>query len=479
MFVAVALGMLLAALDQTIVSTALPTIVGDLGGAGTCPGWSPPTCWPRPCPPPWSASSATCSAASSMFLLSVVVFLVGSFFCGFANSMTWLILFRAVQGLGAGGLMVTSSALIADVIPLRERGQYQGALGSVFGVVTVIGPLLGGLFVDHLSWRWAFYVNIPVGVIVHRGRRSGHPAVRSALASRRRLPRHHPGRARRQRPDAGDQLGRHHLPVAVPHDHLAWPPRSVVALVLFVLVERRAAEPVLPMRLFRNPVFSVAGPMSFIVGFAMLGGITFLPTYLQYVEGTSATASGIRHAADGARPAARGHRQRQRGQQNRPLPRCSRSPARSAWRGGLYLLSLLDEHTGFWHRSLYMFVLGVGVGLTMQVLVIAVQNTVDYTDLGVATSGVTFLRTIGSSFGVAVFGSVYAGQLTHNIAAALVAHPLPPGVNPKVTQSPEALHKLPAAVSRTRSCTRTPSPCTWCSWPASRWRWPRWCCRCS
>jgi hypothetical protein len=218
---------------------------------------------------------------------------------------------------------------------------------------------------------------------------------------------------------------------------------SVIALALFVLVERRAKEPVLPMRLFANPVFSVAGPMSFIVGFAMLGGITFLPTYLQYVQGVSATTSGIRMLpmvlglliaaiASGNVVSKTGR--------YRIFP-IAGSVGMAA---GLYLLSRLDEHTGFLMASLYMFVLGVGVGLAMQVLLIAVQNTVDYSDLGVATSGVTFLRTIGSSFGVAVFGSVYASRLTHNLAAALVTHPLPSGVDPRVTQSPEALHKLPA-----------------------------------
>ena len=441
-FAAVALGMLLAALDQTIVSTALPTIVADLGGAAHMS---------------WVVTSyllaETVSTAlvgkfgdlfgrKRMFVMSVVVFLIGSFFCGFANSMTWLIAWRAVQGLGAGGLMVTASALIADVIPLRERGRYQGALGSVFGVVTVIGPLLGGLFVDHQSWRWAFYVNIPVGVVVLIVAVAAIPSVRTAL-----------------KPKIDYlgiilvALGASGLTLVTSWGGTTYPwlsttiiglaVASVIALVLFVLVERRAAEPVLPMRLFGNPVFAVAGPMSFIVGFAMLGGITFLPTYLQYVKGVSATASGLRMlpmvlglliaAISSGNVISRTGRYR-------AFP-IAGSVGMTV---GLYLLSRLDENTGFWLGSLYMFVLGVGVGLTMQVLLIAVQNTVEYSDLGVATSGVTFLRTIGSSFGVAVFGSVYASRLGHNLAAALIAHPLPTGVDPRVTQSPEALHKLPS-----------------------------------
>jgi EmrB/QacA subfamily drug resistance transporter len=439
-FGAVALGMLLAALDQTIVSTALPTIVGDLGGAAHLSWVVTGYLLAETVSTALIGKFGDVFGRKRMFLLSVSVFLVGSFFCGFANSMTWLIGFRMLQGLGAGGLMVTSSALIADVIPLRDRGRYQGALGSVFGVVTVIGPLLGGLFVDHLSWRWAFYVNIPIGVIVIAVAVPAIPAVRSAL-----------------KPIVDYlgiiliTLGASGLTLVTSWGGTTYPwlsptiiwlaAGSVVALVLFVLVERRAPEPVLPIRLFRNPVFAVAGPLSFIVGFAMLGGITFLPTYLQYVQGTSATMSGIRMlpmvlglliAAIGSGNAV------SRTGRYRVFP----IVGSIGMVVGLYLLSMLDEHTGFWLMSLYMFVLGVGVGLSMQVLVIAVQNTVDYADLGVATSGVTFLRTIGSSFGVAVFGSVYASQLGRKIAAAL-----PPGVDPRAAQSPAALHKLPAQLA--------------------------------
>ncbi|HEY3611858.1 MAG TPA: MFS transporter [Pseudonocardiaceae bacterium] len=444
-FGAVALGMLLAALDQTIVSTALPTIVGDLGGAAHLSWVVTGYLLAETVSTALIGKFGDVFGRKRMFLLSVTVFLVGSFFCGFANSMTWLIGFRMVQGLGAGGLMVTSSALIADVIPLRDRGRYQGALGSVFGVVTVIGPLLGGLFVDHLSWRWAFYVNIPIGIIVIAVAVPAIPAVRSAL-----------------KPIVDYlgiiliTLGASGLTLVTSWGGTTYPwlsptiiwlaAGSIVALVLFVLVERRASEPVLPIRLFRNPVFGVAGPLSFIVGFAMLGGITFLPTYLQYVQGTSATMSGIRMlpmvlglliAAIGSGNAV------SRTGRYRVFP----IVGSIGMVVGLYLLSMLDEHTGFWLMSLFMFVLGVGVGLSMQVLVIAVQNTVDYADLGVATSGVTFLRTIGSSFGVAVFGSVYASRLGKNIAAALAGHPLPGGVDPRAVQSPAALHRLPAQIA--------------------------------
>ncbi|MEV6448342.1 MDR family MFS transporter [Amycolatopsis sp. NPDC051716] len=440
-FGAVLLGMLLAALDQTIVGTALPTIVGDLGGAGHLS---------------WVVTSYLLAETimtvvvgklgdlfgrKLMFQLSVVVFGIGSFCAGFADSMIWLIVWRAVQGLGGGGLMVTSTALIADVVPLRERGKYQGVLGSVFGVVTVAGPMLGGFFVDHLSWRWAFYVNIPLVVVVLAVASSAMPNARAAVKP------------------VIDYLGILLIGLAATGLTLvtswggtqyAWGSPviigmalgSVVLLAAFVFVELRAQEPMLPMRLFRNPVFTVGGIMSFVVGFAMLGALSYLPTYMQYVQGTSATTSGVRLlpmvlALLVASIAAGNAVSRTGRYKIFPLVGAAGMTI------GLYLLSRLDTGTGFWEASAYMAVLGLGIGLGMQVLTIAVQNTVDYADLGVATSGVTFLRSIGSSFGAAIFGTVYANQLTPKLAAL----PVPPGVDPRALQVPTALHALPEPVS--------------------------------
>ncbi len=441
-FGAVLLGMLLAALDQTIVGTALPTIVGDLGGAGHLS---------------WVVTSYLLAETimtvvvgklgdlfgrKLMFQLSVIVFGIGSFCAGFADSMVWLIVWRAVQGLGGGGLMVTSTALIADVVPLRERGKYQGVLGSVFGVVTVAGPMLGGFFVDHLSWRWAFYVNIPLVVVVLVVASSAMPNARAVVKP------------------VIDYLGILLIGLAATGLTLvtswggtqyAWgspviigmAAGSVALLAAFVFAELRAKEPMLPMRLFRNPVFTVGGIMSFVVGFAMLGALSYLPTYMQYVQGTSATTSGVRLlpmvlALLVASIAAGNAVSRTGRYKIFPLAGAAGMTV------GLYLLSRLDGDTGFWEASAYMTVLGLGIGLGMQVLTIAVQNTVDYADLGVATSGVTFLRSIGSSFGAAIFGTVYANQLTPNLAAAVAAHPLPPGVDPRAVQVPTALHALPA-----------------------------------
>ncbi|TDD49990.1 DHA2 family efflux MFS transporter permease subunit [Kribbella antibiotica] len=437
--------MLLAALDQTIVATALPTIVSDLGG-GSHLSW---------------VVTAYLLAETIMtvligkfgdqfgrkraFIVSVVLFMVGSFFAGGADSMTTLIIFRAIQGFGGGGLMVTASAVMADVVPLRERGKYQGFIGAAFGVSTVAGPLLGGLFVDHLSWRWSFYINLPLGAVVLLVALVALPTVRAigkpridylgilliALAA------------------TGLTLvatwGGTEYPWLSP-TILLMAAGSVVLLVAFVLVEQRAAEPMLPMRLFRSSVFTISGILSFVVGFAMLGGITYLPTYLQFVRGESATASGLwmlplifglmaMSLVSGTVISKTGH--------YRSFP----IVGSLVMTLGLFLMSLLDATTSYWLMAAFMVLLGAGIGLIMQVPMIVVQSTTDYADLGVATSGVSFLRTMGSSFGVALFGTIYAGMLPDKLAAALAAHPLPAGADPHAAQSPQALHALPASVA--------------------------------
>ena len=435
-FVAVLLGMLLAALDQTIVATALPTVVADLGGAGH-QSWVVTS---------YLLASTIATAIvgklgdlfgrKAVFQVSVVFFLAGSVLCGLSSTMTMLVASRALQGIGGGAIMVTATALIGEVIPLRDRGRYQGALGAVFGVTTVVGPLLGGFFTDHLTWRWAFWINVPVAVVVFIVAAAAIPAL---------------GRSGRPTIDYAGivfvGLGASGLTLATSWGGgtYAWTSPviigllagSVLALTAFVWVETRAAEPILPIRLFRSPVFTVCCVLSFIVGFAMLGALTFLPTFMQFVDGVSATESGLRTL-----PMVAGLLLTSMGS-GVIVSRTGRYKVfpvvgTAVMVVGFALLSRMDAATPMLLQSLYLFILGTGIGMCMQVLILIVQSTSSFEDLGVATSGVTFFRTIGSSFGAAIFGSLFTNFLDDRIGPALAASEAPPAA----AESPRALHQL-------------------------------------
>jgi EmrB/QacA subfamily drug resistance transporter len=438
---ALLLGMLLAALDQTIVSTALPTIVGELNGGSHLAWVVTAYLLTSTISTPLWGKLGDQYGRKIFFQAAIVIFVVGSALSGFSHTMTELILFRAVQGLGGGGLMVGAQTIIGDVVSPRERGRYMGLFGAMFAVATVIGPLIGGLCVTYLTWRWVFYINLPLGILAL--------FVTGAVL---------PGGLRRVH-HAIDYTGTLTLSGAATAlilfaslGGISWgwaSPQSIVLAVaglvlvlLFLQAEHRAKEPVIPLKLFRIRVFNSASAIGFVMGFAMFGALTFLPLFLQNVKGVSPTASGLRilplmGGMLGASILS-----------GRLVTRWGRYKifpiiGTALMTIGAFLMSLIGEHTGAWVMAGYMFVFGVGLGFIMQVLVVAVQNAVSYEDLGVATSSATFFRMIGGCFGTAVFGAIYANVLLHKLAPTIAS--LPHVNGPKLnlqTQDPAALHTL-------------------------------------
>ncbi|MEU4835670.1 MFS transporter [Streptosporangium sp. NPDC023615] len=438
---ALMLGMLLASLDQTIVSTALPTIVGDLGGLAELSWVVTAYMLASTVSTPLWGKLGDQYGRKGLFQAAIVVFLIGSALCGQARGMGELIAFRGLQGLGGGGLIVLSQAIVADVVPARERGRYQGFFGAVFAVSSVAGPLLGGLFVDHLSWRWVFYVNLPLGAVALA-------VVARALPPSGERTRH-----------TIDYLGIVLLGSAAtclilvttwggttyPWDHpavLGPAAASVVLLVLWWRVEQRAAEPVMPPRLFRIRTFNVASLIGFLVGFAMFGSLTYMPLFLQVVQGVSATTSGLHllpMMAGLLVTSITGGLVISRTGRYRAFPIAGGAVTAV----GLYLLSYVNPDISALQLSLSLLVLGVGLGLVMQVLVLAVQNAVGFEDLGVATSGATFFRTIGGSFGVAVAGAIFSSGLGGSLERLARTADLPPGLAETVQADPTAVRRLP------------------------------------
>jgi EmrB/QacA subfamily drug resistance transporter len=441
-FSGLVLVMLLAALDSTIVSTALPTIVSDLGGLEHLAWVVTGYLLAQTVVTPIYGKVGDLYGRKIVLQSAIVLFLVGSALCGLATSMTQLILFRAVQGLGGGGLNVTTQAVVGDIVAPRERGRYQGIFGAVFGLASIAGPLLGGYFTTHLSWRWIFYVNIPLGIIAL--------VVLAATL---------PGTVQRVR-HAIDYSGAALLAVALSATTLvadlggtayAWSSAmmigiiavGVLSLVLFLLMESRAAEPVLPLHLFSQRTFVVSTTVGLIIGFALFGSVTYFPLFLQVVKGVSPTRSGMQML-----PMMIGMLVTSivSGQLISRTGRYKIFPiaGTAVTTVGLYLLSRLSATSGALTVSAYMLILGVGLGLVMQVLVIAVQNDVDYSDLGVATSGTTLFRLVGGSLGTAVLGAIFASRLDANLARLLPTGAAASGAAAHGI-SADALAHLPAA----------------------------------
>src|SRR6476646_177156 len=437
-FTALLFVLLLAALDQTIVSTALPTIVGDLGGISHLSWVVTAYLLAATITGPLYGKLGDLYGRKKVLQSAIVVFLVGSVLCGLAQSMAQLIAFRTLQGLGAGGLMVVTLAVVGDIIPPREHGKYQGYFGAVFGVATVVGPLLGGFFVDNLSWRWIFYVNLPVGAIALT-------VIAVAFHTHERHVRHqmdYLGAAL-----LAGALGSIVLFTSLGGTTWAWDSPQIVALIVlsmvlvpaFVLVERRAEEPILPMSLFRNHTFATTSAVGFIVGFALFGAVTYLPLYLQVTKGSSPTVSGLQltplmagvliSSITSGQVVTRVGRYRFFPIAGTALMTVAR-----------YLLSRLEPGTSTWVAAADALILGLGLGMVMQVLVLAVQNSVDRSVMGVATSGSTLFRQIGGSIGVALFGTIFANRVHVELA-----HRLPSGTKIPKTINPAGIKHLPPA----------------------------------
>jgi EmrB/QacA subfamily drug resistance transporter len=446
-FSALIAGMLLSSLDQTIVSTAMPTIVGQLGGVDHQVWVTTAYLLATTIVMPVYGKFGDVLGRRRLFLIAIALFTIASVGCAFAGDFTQLVLFRAMQGLGGGGLMILSQAIIADIVPASERGKYLGPLGAVFGLSAVGGPLLGGFFVDHLTWQWAFYINIPVGI-----------AAFAIAWFTLKLP----SKKATKRIDIPGVLLLSAFTTCLifftdfggdaAYGWSSWTTwlfgaGMVVAALLFVLVESRAEDPIIPLSLFRNPTFINATAIGLTLGLGMFAAIGFVPTFLQMSSGTSAAASGLlmlpmmagligTSIVSGIMITRTGR--------YRMFPIIGTLVTGAA----MGAMTTLSADTPIWLICVFLFFFGAGLGLIMQVVVLVSQNSVPATQVGTATSTNNYFREVGASLGVAVFGTIFTTRLTENLKDVFTSAGADPAAaaDSASTIDPQTLAQLPDAV---------------------------------
>ncbi len=433
------LAVMLAALDSTIVTTALPTIVGELGGLSQLSWVVTAYLVGQAIVIPLYGKLGDLYGRKGVLQGAIILFLIGSMLCGMSRSMNQLIFFRLIQGLGGGGLMVTTQAVVGDIISPRDRGRYQGIFGAVFGLASVAGPLIGGYMTTYWTWRWIFYINLPLGIL-------------ALFVLAKTLPARSP-KVRRRIDYAGTiliavLLGSLILLSDLAGAVYAWNSPLILTLIgtviitlfIFILTEAYAVEPILPLRLFLNRSFTVSVCLSSIVGFSLWGSVTYLPLYLQIVKGLSPTVSGMQLL-----PMMAGVLIMSivAGQTISRTGRYKAFPIAGTLilTVGLSLLAQMTAETPVATLALYFVMLGLGLGMVMQVLVVAIQNSVEYSTMGIATSSALLFRLMGGSLGTAVLGTVFTLDLGHQLISIL-----PPGTleaSHLSTLSPQSILQLP------------------------------------